>query len=92
MNTGMFQVWVGNNPDKNNPTYNATNINFGFGEWKDGETLDDVVSEQNAVADYIGCKFGMYCFTGGDRTIRFDDLKVLEGNPSGAFDLVNPGN
>ena len=92
MNTGMFQVWVGNNPSENTPTYNATGINFGFGEWVDGETLDDVVSAENPVADYIGCKFGMYCSSGGDRTIRFDDLKVLEGNPNGAFDIVKPRN
>lgn len=91
MNTGMFQVWVGNAP-KATPTYTATGINFGFGEWVNGETLDDVVSTGNPVADHIGCKFGMYCSTGGDRTIRFDDLKALVGSPTGAFELVKPGN
>jgi len=82
IDTGMVQVWVGD-ASKNQPTYNATNINFGFGEWVDGETLD--------AGNHIGCKFGMYCSEGGDRIIRFDDLSVLEGNPNGAYELVKPG-
>lgn len=89
MNTGMVQVWVGDAPE-NKPTYNATKINFGFGDWVNGETLDDIKSDSNLNPDYISCKFGMYCFDGGDRTIRFDDLKALEKNPVGAFDIVKP--
>lgn len=89
MNTGMVQVWVGDAPE-NKPTYNATKINFGFGDWVSGEILDDVKSDSNPNPDYISCKFGMYCFDGGDRTIRFDDLKALEKNPANAFDIVKP--
>lgn len=75
---------------ENNPAYDSGAVNFGFGEWVDDETLDGTVSASNAKADYLGCKFGLYVSSGGDRTIRFDDLKALEGNPAGAFNIVKP--
>lgn len=80
-NTGMFQVWINDDP-KNTPTYNAQNINFGFGEWDDDTTL--------AVGNDIGGKWGMYCSDGGDRTIRFDNLAVLAGRDEYGFEKVNP--
>ena len=88
--TGMIQVWIDDDP-KASPRCNIQNINFGFGDWIDDETLNGEVTDANPLADNIGCKFGMYCNWGGDRTIRFDDLKALEGNPAGAFEIVKPG-
>lgn len=87
---GRIKAWIGDNMQENNPAYDSGAVNFGFGEWVDDETLDGTVSASNAKADYLGCKFGLYVSSGGDRTIRFDDLKALEGNPAGAFNIVKP--
>ena len=46
----------------------------------------------NGTYDALGCKFGLYVSNKVDITIRFDDLKALEGSPSGAFNIVKPGN
>ena len=32
----------------------------------------------------------MYTWDGGDKIIRFKNLTVVEYNPVGAFDIVNP--
>lgn len=87
---GNIKVWMGNSLSEGKPTYDSGNINLGFGDWLDDNTLNGEVTSSNSVADYLGCKFGLYVSTGGDRTIRFDNLNALEGNPDGAFDLVNP--
>ncbi|MBR1801118.1 MAG: heparin lyase I family protein [Bacteroidaceae bacterium] len=89
-NKGGFRVWLGEEVSEDSPKVTLNNINFGFGEWIDDTHLNGEVSEANTVADYIGCKFGLYVSSGGDRTIRFDDIKALEGNPEGAFDIVCP--
>lgn len=81
-NQGHLRVWVGDNISEDAPTLELENINLGFGNWIDDNTLDG--------ESYLGCKFGLYVSSGGDRTIRFDDLKALEGNPDGAFDIVKP--
>lgn len=87
---GCIRAWMGDDMVESSPAYEADGIDFAFGEWIDDTHLNGVVSEENAVADYLGCKFGLYVSSGGDRTIRFDDLKALEGNPDGAFDIVKP--
>ncbi|MBQ8051442.1 MAG: heparin lyase I family protein [Bacteroidaceae bacterium] len=87
---GSIRVWLGEEVDEATPSLKADNINFGFGEWTDDTHLDGEVSEANEKADYIGCKFGLYVSSGGDRTIRFDDIRALEGNPEGAFGIVCP--
>ena len=72
-------------------TVTADGINLGFGNWKDDNTLDD---QDDEAADYkgasLGCKFGLYVSDTNDRTIRMDDIKVLEGNPADAFETVKP--
>lgn len=87
---GRLKAWMGDNMQESKPNYDSGNCNFGFGNWIDDDTLDGTVSNDNAVADAIGAKFGMYVSTGGDRIIRFDDVKLVEGNPSGAFNIVKP--
>ena len=87
---GRIKVWMGDNMQEGSPAYDSGAVDFGFGKWVDDETLDGTVSASNEKADYLGCKFGLYVSSGGDRTIRFDDLKVLEGNPAGAFNIVKP--
>lgn len=65
--------------------------------WIDDDTLDDTGNNPecagyNGTYDALGCKFGLYVSNKVDITIRFDDLKALEGSPSGAFNIVKPGN
>lgn len=48
---GMFQVWF-DKDSKKSPSYNAKNINFGFGEWNEDDTLGKSSS--------IGPKWGQY--------------------------------
>lgn len=88
-NEGNIKVWLGDNITEANPTFDSGNINFGFGEWIDDTHLNNV-SRTGYTAAQLGCKFGLYVSSGGDRTIRFDDLKALEGNPNGAFNIVKP--
>lgn len=89
-NKGCIRVWLGEQIDEAKPQVTANNINFGFGDWTDDTHLNGEVTASNTVADYIGCKFGLYVSSGGDRTIRFDDIRALEGNPDGAFQIVCP--
>lgn len=78
---GHIRVWVGENLSEEQPTLSLENINLGFGAWSDNNTLSD---------SYFSCKFGLYVADEYERTVRFDDLKVLEGNPTGAFKIVCP--
>lgn len=87
---GEIEIWYGKavcNPAS--PTYRKTAIDFGFGDWT-GDSLTAVDSNQ------IGLKFGMYNFddgnytTGETRTIYYDNVSQLVGNPTGAFATVNP--
>ena len=89
-NKGRLKAWFGDDMQESKPVYDSGDCNFGFGNWIDDDTLDGEVSDENPVADAIGAKFGLYVATGGDRIIRFDDVKLLEGNPKGAFDIVRP--
>ncbi|MBQ7512730.1 MAG: IPT/TIG domain-containing protein [Prevotella sp.] len=86
---GQIKVWMGDNLQEAQPTVNQDGINFGFGEWIDDTHLNNVARSDYKAAQ-IGCKFGLYVSSGGDRTIHFDDVKFLEGNPDGAFDIVKP--
>ncbi|WP_175552654.1 IPT/TIG domain-containing protein [Dysgonomonas macrotermitis] len=89
---GLIRVWMGDNIAEASPTFDSGPINFAFGNWIDDNTLNGTMTPDNPVADYLGGKWGLYVSSGGDRTIRYDDLKILEGNPIGAFDIVKPGN
>ncbi len=89
-NKGRIRVWMGDDMREEAPAYDSGPVNFGFGDWIDDDTLNDVVSDDNPKADYIGAKLGLYVSSGGDRTIRFDDIKLIEGNPANAFNIVRP--
>jgi hypothetical protein len=82
-NKGNIKVWLGDNMSENNPTFDSGNINLAWGDWIDDNTLDGSTTT-------LGGKWGLYVSSGGDRIIRFDDLKALVGNPDGAFSLVAP--
>ncbi|MDR1504047.1 MAG: IPT/TIG domain-containing protein [Prevotella sp.] len=91
-NKGLIRVWMGDNIVEVSPTFDSGPINFAFGNWIDDNTLNGTVTPDNPVADNLGGKWGLYVSSGGDRTIRYDDLKVLEKNPTEAFNIVKPGN
>jgi hypothetical protein len=80
-NKGHIRIWVGEEIREDKPTLSLENINLGFGAWADSNTLAD---------SYFSCKFGLYVADEYERTMRFDDLKALEGNPTGAFNIVKP--
>lgn len=96
-NKGRLRAWIGDDMVESAPAYDSGNCNFGFGHWIDDETLDDTGTNAECLAyssyggkDALGCKFGLYVQNQVDITIRFDDIKALEGNPAGAFDIVKP--
>lgn len=86
---GQIKVWMGDGMQESKPSYDSGNVSFGFGEWIDDTHLNNVDRDGYKGAS-LGAKFGLYVSLGGDRTIRFDDVKLLEGNPSGAFSMVKP--
>lgn len=95
-NKGHLKAWIGDDMVEGSPAYDSGNCNFGFAHWIDDDTLDDTGNNSECVGyngtyDALGCKFGLYVTNKVDMTIRFDDLKALEGNPAGAFDIVKPG-
>ena len=90
-NKGKIKVWLSQDELKEDkPTYETEGIDFGFGSWIDDETLDNTKIEENGKTNQILCKFGMYTWDGGDKTIRYRNISALEYNPAGAFDIVNP--
>lgn len=96
-NKGHLRAWIGDDMVESSPAYDSGDCNFGFGHWIDDETLDDTGTNEECLAyssyggnDALGCKFGLYVSNTVDITIRFDDIKALEGNPTGAFDIVKP--
>lgn len=85
---GSIQVWYAGDTDNvKTPTFSTTGINFGFGSWS-GDSL--------ATGYPLVLKFGMYnydttAYTSGEtRTLYYDCVNQLEGNPSGAWSTVNP--
>ncbi len=100
-NKGRLKAWLGDNMVESSPVYDSGAVNFGFAHWIDDETLDDTGTNEDCLSylssssyagyDYLGAKFGLYVNDEEhDMTIRFDDIKALEGNPDGAFDIVKP--
>ncbi|WP_256011856.1 heparin lyase I family protein [Desertivirga xinjiangensis] len=87
--TGLLQVWYAG-AGKSSPTYSATNINFAWGVWN-GDSLDSSVAD-----NMIKLKFGMYCYdnanytTNETRVVYFDNVGQLVGNPTNAWETVNP--
>lgn len=94
-NKGEICVWMGSDLQEDKPSVHLKNINFGFAEnWIDDTHFDPTPYEYGGkeYTDALGGKWGLYVSEGGDRTIRFDNLSVMSGNPEGAFDMVNPAN
>lgn len=93
-NKGRLKAWSWTESEpaalENAPDYDSGDVNFGFGNWIDDNTLNGEVTKDNVVADCIGPKFGMYVQWPQDLTIYFDDIKALQGGPAGAFDIVKP--
>ncbi len=87
---GTLEVWFGDAVCRGGaPTFRLTGIDFGFGTWM-GDTLVDTPNNG------IGLKFGMYNFdaanytVGETRTIYYDNVSQLVGNPANAYSIVNP--
>ncbi len=87
---GTIEVWYGDAVCRGGaPTYRQTGIDFGFGTWI-GDTFVDMPNNG------IGLKFGMYDFDAGNytagetRTIYYDNVSQLVGNPPNAYAIVNP--
>lgn len=90
-NKGRLQAWLGDNMTEASPAYDSGACSFGFGHWLDDEHLDNTGKNTECGSkDQLGCKFGLYVSNEKDITIRFDDLKALEGNPANAFNIVKP--
>ncbi|MDP8999887.1 MAG: polysaccharide lyase [Myxococcota bacterium] len=87
---GSIEIWYGDAVCQGGPpTYRKTGIDLGFGAWS-GDTL------VNVPGNNIGLKFGMYNFddanytAGETRTIYYDNVSQLVGNPPNAWAVVNP--
>lgn len=92
---GHLKAWLGDDMMESAPAYDSGACDFAFAHWINDDTLDDTgtnseCSGYNGVYDALGCKFGLYVSNKTDITIRFDDIKALVGNPSGAFNIVKP--
>jgi hypothetical protein len=93
---GFIQVWW-NGAAQSSPTYNAANINFGFGEWV-GDTLrsdGDYGVFGSDLDNMVRLKFGMYCWdtanytSGESRVVYYDNVVHINGNPSNAWSQCN---
>ncbi len=87
--SGELKVWL-NNENESNPNLDAKRINFGAGQF----VMDSL--DPNVPNNWINLKFGQYNYDfanytpGETRTIYFDDVSMLKGNPTDAFNLVKP--
>jgi hypothetical protein len=79
---GSIEVWY-----NGSVVYNVTGINFGFGTWN-GDTL--------ASGNYITWAGGEYNYDDGNytsgetRTMYFDNICELVGNPANAYNIAAP--
>ena len=85
---GKFQVWV-DNQAQGSPTYDYTG-KFGFSaDWN----ADDTLGADSSLA----LKFGQYDYDAGNaatnetRTSYYDNVCMIVGNPTNAWNIVNPG-
>jgi hypothetical protein len=93
---GFIKVWF-NGAAQASPSYSRTNINFGAGEW----TGDTLRSDGNYgvfgsdVDNMVRLKIGMYCHddpnysSGETRTLYYDNVVHINGNPSNAWAQCN---
>lgn len=84
---GKFQVWFDKDA-KGSPSYDARNINFGFGDWNQDDSLGE--------SSPIGPKWGQYNYAAGEytkgetRTSYYDNISFVVGHPKDGWDLVHP--
>ncbi|MGJ8653867.1 MAG: carbohydrate-binding protein [Opitutaceae bacterium] len=94
---GKMQVWYDGAP-KHDPSYDFTGTFAydGIDTTGDGQYDDDGWVDEDTMKSGIGLKWGMYCadvanYTADEtRTLYYDDVAQLKGNPVGAWELVNP--
>lgn len=95
-NAGFVKVWW-NGAAQGSPTYNRSNINFGFGDWT-GDTLisaGDAGVFGSATDNMVRLKIGMYCFDDPNytanetRVLYYDNVAQIIGNPGNAWSLCN---
>lgn len=86
-NAGLIEVWF-NTTTQGSPTYSATGINFGFGSFN--------ANDVETGGYNLSYKFGMYNFDDGNytagetRTIYYDNVCELAGQPFNYWNIVNP--
>lgn len=94
--TGFFKVWYNGAP-QSSPSYQANNINFGFGTWT-GDTLrsdGDYGVFGSELDNMIRLKIGMYCFddanyaAGESRVLYYDNVVHINSNPANAWSQCN---
>jgi hypothetical protein len=93
---GKVQVWYDGAPE-HDPSYDYTGkFAFdGIDTTGDGEYDDSGWVDEDTMKSGIGLKWGMYCADtdydlNEERTLYYDDVTQLKGDPVGAWDLVNP--
>jgi hypothetical protein len=81
-NAGTIEIWY-----NGTVIYNVTGINFGFGTWS-GDTLAAGNDITWAAGEY-NYDDGHYT-TGETRTMYFDNICELVGNPANAYSIASP--
>ncbi|GGB87190.1 PKD domain-containing protein [Dickeya fangzhongdai] len=83
---GQIQIWVGN-AAQSSPTYSATGINLGFGDWN-GDEL--------ASGSQLYFKFGQYDYDTGNytagetRTSYYDNVHIIGTAAGNGWSAVHP--
>ena len=97
VNAGFIKVWW-NGAAQSSPTYSATNINFGFGDWDSNDTLisaGDSGVFGSGTDNMVRLKLGMYCWdtanytSGESRVVYYDNVVHISGNPANAWSACN---
>lgn len=84
---GTVRIWVGDDLQESRPTYSATNVNVGFGNWVGDALADD---------SWVYFKFGQYNYDpdndadGETRTVLYDNISIIERGRQDGFDAVRP--
>ena len=91
-NKGLIHAWLNQeNPTEESADLKLNGINFAWSDaWLDDNHFLGEVTRENLTANYLGAKFGLYVRDEPDLCIRYGEIRCLEGNPTGAFDMVKP--
>ncbi|MER3385969.1 heparin lyase I family protein [Pectobacterium aroidearum] len=82
---GQVELWFDGAP-KNKPTYSAKNINFGFGVWRDDDTIEGPMH----------FTFGQYAWNDSNYTPNetrvnyFDNIHIVNEGRDDGWENVNP--